>query len=64
MDPFELVLKRFQDDARSLHAIAKLAEVPVETLRDIRSGKVRSPRLDTLRKLMAFYGARKGNGGR
>lgn len=54
-DPYDLVIRRLKADDRSNNELQKACGVPAETLRDIRSGHIKSPRLDTLRKIAALY---------
>lgn len=55
MDMYELALKKLADDERSLAQLAEEIGVPAETLRDIKSGHVKSPRFDTLKKIATHY---------
>lgn len=55
MDDFDLALERLRTDERSLQSLSRESGIAMETLRDIKSGHVKSPRLDTLRKLVALY---------
>lgn len=54
-DPYDAVIGRLKADDRSNNDLEKECGVPAETLRDIRSGHIKSPRLDTLRKIAALY---------
>ena len=59
-DSYEVVIGRLKADTRSLKALEKETGVPEETLRDLRSGHVKNPRINTLRKIAAHYvGGRK-----
>lgn len=55
MDIYEQALKRLRADTRSLRQLKFLSGIPDETLRDLKSGKIKSPRLETIRKVAAFY---------
>lgn len=54
-DPYDRVIERLKQDHRSLNELEQECGVPAETLRDIKSGHIKSPRLDTLRKIAALY---------
>jgi len=54
-DIFDVALMGLKADSRSLNEIAAEMGVPAETLRDIKSGHVSNPRIDTLRKIAAHY---------
>ena len=54
-DPYEVVIGRLKADSNSLETLEKEIGVAAETLRDIRSGHVTNPRIDTLRKIAAYY---------
>lgn len=54
-DIYELALKKLAQDERSLNEISRETGIPSETLRDIKSGHVKSPRYDTLRVLARHY---------
>ena len=55
-DPYEAALRQLRADTRSLNHLERMIRVPAETLRDIRQGITKSPRYDTLKKLLKFYG--------
>lgn len=55
VDIHEFVVSKLNAETRSLNELAKQTGVPSETLRDIRSRHVRSPRIDTLKKIAAHY---------
>lgn len=57
-DIFDIALAGLKADQRSLNEIASEVGVPAETLRDIKSGHVSNPRIDTLRKIAAHYAYR------
>ena len=54
-DIYELALKKLATDSRSLNELEREIGVPSETLRDIKSGHVGSPRFDTLKKIAQYY---------
>jgi transcriptional regulator with XRE-family HTH domain len=54
-DPYEEVLNRLGKDERSLEQLERECGVPAETIRDIKSGKVKFPRLNTLRALAKCF---------
>ena len=54
-DIYELALKKLAADERSLNELEREIGVPSETLRDIKSGHVASPRFDTLKRIAKFY---------
>ena len=56
-DPYDAVLKRLKADKRSNNDLETECGVPAETLRDVRSGHIKSPRLVTLRKIAKLYEA-------
>ncbi len=55
IDIQDFVLGHLKADSRSLNEMERNIGVPAETLRDIRSGFVKSPRIDTLRKIATHY---------
>ena len=54
-DIYEIALEKLAADERSLNRLAEEIGVPAETLRDIKSGHVKSPRFDTLKKIAKHY---------
>jgi hypothetical protein len=56
---YELVWSRFMADQRSFRSLEGLTGVPEETIRDLKRGRIKSPRLDTLRQLAKVYGQRR-----
>jgi transcriptional regulator with XRE-family HTH domain len=46
-------------DQRSFRSLEGLTGVPEETIRDLKRGRIKSPRLDTLRQLAKVYGQRR-----
>ena len=58
-DIYETALKKLAADERSLNQLEEEIGVPAETLRDIKSGHVKSPRFDTLKKIARHYEQRK-----
>ena len=54
-DIYELALKKLSSDDRSLNELERETGIASETLRDIKSGHVKSPRFDTLKLLAKFY---------
>ena len=54
-DPYEAALQSLRSDKRPLNELARESGIPAETLRDIKSGHVKSPRFDTLKLLAALY---------
>ena len=54
-DPYDAVIRRLKDDERSNNDLEKECGVPAETIRDIRSGHIKNPRLGTLRKIAGLY---------
>jgi transcriptional regulator with XRE-family HTH domain len=57
-DPYEQLIENLRADQRSLKQLEVESGVPEETIRDIKSGKVSSPRIDTLRAIAkCFQGA-------
>ena len=55
MDEFDIALNRLRADERSLDALSRESGIPKETLRDIKSGHVTFPRINTMRKLATLY---------
>ena len=55
MDYYDAALKRFKADTRSLRSLQDEMKIPEETLRDIKRGTVKSPRLITVKKIAKFY---------
>lgn len=54
-DPYDNILKKLKQDERSNTELAGACGVPAETLRDIKSGHIKSPRLSTLRAIASLY---------
>ena len=54
-NPYETAVKKLSSDKRSLNELERETGIPSETLRDIKSGHVKSPRFITVKKLAAFY---------
>lgn len=54
-DIYQTALDKLTRDQRSLNELEAETGIPSETLRDIKSGHVKSPRFDTLKKLAALY---------
>ena len=57
-DIYELALKKLAADKRSLNEISKETGIPSETLRDIKSGHIESPRFVTMKKLAEHYSSK------
>lgn len=56
-DPYEQLIENLRADQRSLKQLEVESGVPEETIRDIKSGKVSSPRIDTLRAIAKCFQA-------
>lgn len=52
---YDAALQKFHKDERPLQTLEQRIGVPWETLRDIKNGTTKSPRLDTLRKMAKHY---------
>jgi len=55
MDSYELAVKKLIADQRSINELERVIKLPAETLRNIKRGIVKSPRLDTLRRIAKHY---------
>ena len=54
-DIHAFVVGKLNAETRSLKALKKIIGVPSETLRDIRTGHIKSPGIATLQKIAAHY---------
>ena len=55
IDPYAVALAHLRADERSLSELSEVIGLPKETLRDIKSGHIKFPRMDTARKIVAHY---------
>lgn len=54
-DIYEKALKKLAADERSLNEIGRESDISASTLRDIKSGRIKSPRFVLLKKLADYY---------
>lgn len=55
VDIYEMAMRRLRADPRPLRQLGLMSNIPEETLRDLKSGKIKSPRMKTVRRLADFY---------
>lgn len=55
MDFYDAALRRLRADDRAPSALEKAIGVPEETLRDIKKGVCKNPRVKTVKKIVAHY---------
>lgn len=55
VDIYDQAVKRLKADSRSLLELERESGIPYETLRDIKSGRVKSSRMVTIRRVAKFY---------
>lgn len=55
MDFYDAALRRLKADDRSPGKLGREMKLPMETVRDIKNGVNKDPRLSTLKKITAFY---------
>lgn len=55
MDIYDAALRRLKADPRSLLELERKTGIPYETIRDIRSGRSKSPRVGIVKKIAAHY---------
>jgi len=55
MDIFESALQKLRSDKTPLNEIERSSGIAAETLRDIKRGITKSPRLSTMRSLVDYY---------
>lgn len=53
---YEAALKKLHADGRPLMEIAKAAQLPWTTVRDIKNGTTKAPLYSTVKKLAKHYG--------
>jgi hypothetical protein len=54
-DIYEEALKKLRADKRTLNELERAIGLPAETIRDIKERITRSPRLDTVKKIVRHY---------
>jgi DNA-binding Lrp family transcriptional regulator len=54
-DIYEEALKKLRADKRTLNELERAIGLPAETIRDIRERITKSPRLDTMKKIVKHY---------
>ena len=59
MDAYEVALQRLKADQRSYLQMERDSGIPWETLRDLKLGVCKNPRLSTIRKIVAHYSSRR-----
>ena len=56
MDLYARALKRFRSDKRNYSQLSRDMNLPWSTVRDIKKGLRKSPRVETIRHIAAHYG--------
>jgi DNA-binding XRE family transcriptional regulator len=60
MNPYTDGLNRLRRDRRSTYTLAAEIGIPRETVRDIKTGRIRAPRWTTMQKIAGHYLRRRG----
>lgn len=55
MNIYDAAIKKLKSDTKPLLQLEEETGIPYETLRDIRSGRNKNPRLDTAKKIASHY---------
>lgn len=55
MDIYDAALKRLRADNRAPAILEKEIRVPAGTLRDIKKGLCKNPRVKTVKQIVAYY---------
>lgn len=56
MDNFDVVIRKARQDDTPLEKVAEAARLKYSTLRYIKEGITKNPRIDSMRKLAKYYG--------